>query len=93
MKFKELFTIFIAISCVEGNPAASGVECSRKDVGSSGQSKTWPWVVGLYYEPSSKFFCAGSLVTAKHAVSGTVYETCLLNFFMSWQNFAYQLTF
>jgi Trypsin len=36
------------------------------------QSNEWPWLVVFVYSSENEFFCAGSLVSSKHVISGEI---------------------
>ena len=78
MKFKEVFVVlllFFVIS-VQSNPT---LDCGKKNGvqgnvygGDPTKPNTWPWIVAFLHRVKKKktFFCGGSLVSAKHVVSG-----------------------
>lgn len=80
MKFKELFTIFVT-ACILLELAEANLEncqASRTYITSrvfGGQRLRKekievPWLVALYKRRYGKFFCAGSLISEKHVLSG-----------------------
>ena len=88
MRFKKIIKVFIAIfcTCVQANPVQNGQECGLRDGGSglsvggnSSKVNAWPWLVAFAHRivGNRDFFCGGSLVSAKHVVSGQnhVFET------------------
>jgi secreted trypsin-like serine protease len=38
--------------------------------GSEVRRGDWPWTVALIYKPKNSFFCSGSLISAKHVMTG-----------------------
>ena len=79
MKFTEIFVpIFILFVILE--QANSTVTCGRKNGvrgnvfgGKPTKPNTWPWLVTFLHriKKNKTFFCGGSLVSAKHVVSGS----------------------
>ena len=81
MRFKVVYVVFIAIfwTCVQANPVQSEQECGRRIIGSGlisggnpSNANAWPWLVAFAHRVigNRDFFCGGSLVSAKHVVSG-----------------------
>jgi secreted trypsin-like serine protease len=79
MKLKELLS-FLVILVIQSSAKSNTRKCGTSVVGggnlSGGQDTkrhSWPWLVALQYqrhENFGQFFCAGSLVSAKHVLSG-----------------------
>ena len=78
MKFKEVFVVFFLffVIFVQSNPTP---KCGRKNGvqpnvrgGNPTRPNTWPWLVAFLHRKklNKTFFCGGSLVSAKHVVSG-----------------------
>lgn len=40
--------------------------------GAEVKKNSWPWIVALYNRPQKKFFCAGTLISQKHVLSGNI---------------------
>lgn len=40
--------------------------------GGDSKKGNWPWIVALIHIESKQFFCGGSLVSAKHVLSGEI---------------------
>jgi hypothetical protein len=81
MKFKEFLVIFVAISviCVDASeittrqPPTCGKRLSGEGNVMGGRHTrlhSWSWLVVLHLKPTNTFFCAGSLISERHVVSG-----------------------
>lgn len=51
--------------------------CGRKSLiafrifnGEHSDPNSWPWLVVFHYTPKNVFFCGGSLISAKHVLTG-----------------------
>lgn len=76
MRLREILIILLAISgvCV-GRASRKVPQCGKRSVfdgnifgGDHTEVNAWPWLVALRH--NDVFFCAGSLVSTKHVVSG-----------------------
>ena len=81
MKLENIIAVIVAIfwTCVQTNPVEVKQECGRRNVGSGlsvggepSKINAWPWLVAFAHRVvgNRSFFCGGSLVSAKHVVSG-----------------------
>jgi hypothetical protein len=79
MRFLEVSVISVTafVVVVSGNPATTVQKCGLRSVGEGNvwggentKINAWPWLVAFLYRPFEEFFCSGSLITAKHVVSG-----------------------
>jgi secreted trypsin-like serine protease len=77
MRVKVSFVIFVAICCTYAEEQEES--CGRKNSfslrifgGEQVRSNEWPWLVALIYWPTDKFFCAGSLISKNHVISGEI---------------------
>ena len=78
MKFKEVFVVFFLcfVILAQSNPTPKcGIKNGVQGTvygGHSTRPNTWPWIVIFFHRVKKKktFFCGGSLVSAKHVVSG-----------------------
>jgi hypothetical protein len=89
MSFKLILATFVLISvvCVDGTLK---LKCGKRLAASGNiwggdhtSLNSWPWLVALHHSPKGTFFCAGSLITAKHVASGETkfnLETSCLNY-------------
>lgn len=81
MRFLEVLVTFLAFSsvCLQASPTEVKSVCGKKNAakglvfgGEQTKPNTWPWIVAFSHRAKRKqnFFCGGSLVSAKHVVSG-----------------------
>lgn len=81
MRFKFFLLIFFAFSlvCLQASSTEVKNDCGKKNAakglifgGEQTKPNTWPWLVAFSHRAKIKktFFCGGSLVSAKHVVSG-----------------------
>ena len=83
MRFKILLVVFVVVCETLGDKFPMNQTCGLKESsseplsfgpGTYGVAETkkseWPWLVAFIYWPESKFFCAGSLISEKHVLSG-----------------------
>jgi secreted trypsin-like serine protease len=77
MNFKESFLFIAAIFKVFALSKIDNNHCgSRHTVvgtiygGDRANRNSWPWLVALFDRKNEKFFCAGSLISEKHVLSG-----------------------
>lgn len=83
--FPSVF-LFLLISCVsteisykcgqQGNSMSTRIFGGEKIVKSS---NTFPWLVALHDRRGDNFFCAGSLISEKHVLSGQLIVSSKLN--------------
>ena len=60
--------------------------CGRKSFiafrifnGQQSEPNSWPWLVVFHHTPKNVFFCGGSLITAKHVLTGKKNNTtCII---------------
>lgn len=62
MKITKIFLVLNAVCVVHG--IYGGEKLSKNDV-------EFPWLVAFHHKSLDQFFCAGSLISAKHVLSGT----------------------
>lgn len=83
MRQKVLFVIIIAIFifCVVSGQVRNeinkcGVQSSsfatRIFGGVETEKNEFPWLVAIHHRAARSFFCAGSLISAKHVLSGKI---------------------
>jgi Trypsin len=76
--YKMLFVVltFTSLICVNAIPRTSTICGSRRSVtgtvfgGNEVKKNSWPWLVALFNRKNEKFFCAGSLISKRHVLSG-----------------------
>lgn len=68
----------LVLSClvcaIEAQQCGYGKSSFSPFVVGGGASKkgNWPWIVALTHKMNNQFFCGGSLVSAKHVLSGEI---------------------
>lgn len=83
MRLKETCVVFVAVcllvsSCEESKVQECGAEQfsveSRIFGGEPLEESNieFPWLVALHHRSARSFFCAGSLISAKHVLSGKI---------------------
>jgi hypothetical protein len=87
MKMKLLLVVHIAFVLVSDSNAQKLPKCGKSHFGIgtviSGRPSTphsWPWLVAFFFKPENQFFCGGSLISAKHVLSGKWKQQRLLVF-------------
>lgn len=68
MKVKGFFVVLITFCAVLKSIKAD--ECGTESVLSDDKSVSFPWTVRLVNRRTNTFFCVGSLISAKHVLSG-----------------------
>lgn len=64
-----MFGLIVVLSgFAAAKPFNTSASCGQK-VEIDGK-KSWPWLVTFNYWPKNEIFCAGNLITAKHALAG-----------------------
>lgn len=80
MKLRYLLAVVLNVCAILGLGEANLENCQSSDPIVSrifgGEKVTkfkieFPWLVALYNRKNEKFFCAGSLISEKHVLSGT----------------------
>jgi secreted trypsin-like serine protease len=77
MNFQESFLIFVAffealaLSKIDSNRCGSRHTVVGTIYGGDRANRnSWPWLVALFDRKNERFFCAGSLISEKHILSG-----------------------
>jgi secreted trypsin-like serine protease len=82
MKLKEFLAFFVAISVMITVVASEitirqTIACGRRLSGEGNvyggnhtELHSWPWLVTLHLKPTNTFFCAGSLISDRHVITG-----------------------
>lgn len=76
MNYKIIFFLTVCFVAVTGqqrskNFCGSAAEFRGFIVGGRvTEPQKWPWLAALYYVPDNKFFCAGTLISDRHVVTG-----------------------
>lgn len=80
IKLKESFALII-VTCFLSE-AQSVTFCGQRNAvigtifgGEEVSRNAWPWLVAFHNRLKKKFFCAGSLITEKHVLSGKYCRT------------------
>lgn len=77
MNFFQVFLLTLTILQTAFKNAASEICGQRSGLtgtifgGVEVKKNSWPWIVALFNRPKEKFFCAGSLISQNHILSGT----------------------
>lgn len=74
--------IFVGLVFQFGIIKVCGTECGRVDLldprisdGIQTHRGEWPFLAALYYIEKLKFFCAGTIISMKHVLTG-IQKTC-----------------
>lgn len=76
MNFKIFLWLVASFIDVNGSRTSQKF-CGSTDKGTGlivggriAEPQKWPWLAALYYVPEDKFYCAGTLISERHVVTG-----------------------
>lgn len=87
MNSKVVLVILFVIKVVNCGLIERVVACGQRNGsigtifgGAETQKGEWPWLVPFYHRPTNNFFCAGTLISEKHVLSGKELFVSLCSF-------------
>jgi secreted trypsin-like serine protease len=79
-KVLTVLVFLAAMQLVSANPAAAATvtrDCGKRLAprafvynGKQAKPYSWPWLAAFTYRDNDEYFCAGSLVSKRHVVTG-----------------------
>ena len=75
IRLRHFLLLILSIKCIKCQITCGVSKASAKGLivgGEYANREAWPWLTALIHKETNKYFCAGSIITKKHVLTGKI---------------------